>query len=72
MYKSNVNEANVFDAFISLFAVRILLTFVISDIYRFGDIFEKYLQIVKKSGVILFVVFDGFTLPAKASKNERR
>ena len=46
--------------------------FVISDIYRFGDIFEKYLQIVKTSGVIPFVVFDGFTLPAKASENERR
>jgi hypothetical protein len=45
--------------------------YIYTDIYRLGGIFEAHLRIVKKSGVIPFVVFDGFALPAKASKHER-
>ncbi|XP_028410371.1 exonuclease 1-like [Dendronephthya gigantea] len=39
---------------------------------RFGDIFEAHLRIVKESGVVPFVVFDGFDLPGKAIEHERR
>ncbi|KAM7450324.1 Rad2 nuclease [Porites harrisoni] len=37
-----------------------------------ADIFHNFLRIVKQAGVTPFVVFDGLSLPAKESENEKR
>jgi hypothetical protein len=40
--------------------------------FRLADIFRKYLLIVKRAGITIYVVFDGLLLPAKASEVEQR
>lgn len=40
--------------------------------FRLADTFQNYLSVVKKAGVIPYVVFDGLLLPAKAGEVEKR
>ena len=41
-------------------------------ICRLSDIFGKHLSVIKRAGVVPYVVFDGLLLPAKASEVESR
>jgi hypothetical protein len=40
--------------------------------FRLAVIFRKYLLIVKRAGIPIYIVFDGLSLPGKASEVEQR